>query len=131
MCEWHGWVTLPKTPAVNYFDDLGDDELAAVRALLLDSDSTANETADLRGANGAWHVWLAGCHNHHDAAIVELFRAIATTLPGSYGVLYTFDDETSAGWDRWVMRRGDVRQVRDEDLSPHVGLVEDPEDWTG
>lgn len=127
--EWHGWATLRKTSAVEYFDDIGDEDLSAVRALLADSDSTVNETADLRGANGDWHVWLAGRHNHRDPDVVELFRSIAAALPGSYGVLYIYDDEASDGWDRWVMRRGGIHCVRDEDLSPHVGVVEDAEDF--
>jgi hypothetical protein len=101
----------------------------AVRALLAESGSVSNETADLRGANGEGHVWLAGCHNHRTPAIEELFRPIARATPGSYGILYTFDDEASDGWDRWVMRRGNVYRAQDEDLSPHVGVVEDPEQF--
>jgi ribulose bisphosphate carboxylase small subunit len=128
MYEWHGWATLRKTAAVDYYDDLDEKTLAQVRALLAKSDSQLNETADLRPANGDWHVWLAGRHNHHDQEVVPLFRAIAETTPGSYGVLYVFDDEASDGWDRWVMRRGGVTLHPDEDLSPHIGMVEDADD---
>lgn len=126
--EWHGWATLRRTPAVDY-DDLDQETLSAVRALLAESGSLINETADLRGANGEWHVWLAGCHNHRTPAIERLFRSIARAAPGSYGILYTFDDEASDGWDRWVMRRGSVSRAEDKDLSPHVGTVEDPEQF--
>jgi hypothetical protein len=131
--EWHGWATLRKRPSslddYDKADQLGEEELSAVRALLADSAGTINETADLRGANGEWHVWLAGCHNHLDREVVPLFRSIAVALPGSYGVLYAYDDEASDGWDRWVMRRGEVHRVADADLSPHIGVVEDP--WAG
>ena len=99
--------------------------LSTIRALLAESDRISNETAKLTNANGEWHVWLAGCHNHHSPNIVDLFRTIAHTAPGSYGILYIYDDESSENWDRWVMRRGTVQESRDEDLSPHVGLVED------
>jgi Immunity protein 7 len=126
--EWHGWATLSKTPTVDYDDDLDRETLSTLRALLAKSDTTFNETADLRSANGEWHVWLAGCHNHRTPAIVGLFRAIAREVPGSYGILYTFDDEVSDGWDRWVMRHGGVQKTQDEDLSPHVGVVEDSEE---
>jgi Immunity protein 7 len=102
--------------------------LTAVRALLTDASGIDNETVDLRGANGHWQVWLAGCHNHRAPGITELFRSIARAAPGSYGILYVYDDEASDGWDRWVMRRGDVHKARDEDLSPHVGVVEDAYD---
>jgi hypothetical protein len=103
--EWHGWATLRKTPAVDYYDDLDQEMLSMVGALLAESDIIGNETADLRVANGEWHVWLAGCHNHHTPGIAELFRSIARAAPGSYGILYTFDGDASDGWDRWVMRR--------------------------
>jgi hypothetical protein len=125
--EWHGWATLSKTPAAVDDTDPGREELSAVRALLAESDSVWNETADLRNANGAWHVWLAGFRNHYAPGVVGLFRAIAAMLPGSYGVLYAHDDEASDGWDRWIMRRGGVHHVYDHDLSPHIGVVEDPE----
>jgi hypothetical protein len=125
--EWHGWATLRKTPAVDD-DDLDQETWSAVGALLAESDSVINETADLRGANGKWHVWLAGCRNHRTPDIGELFRSIAPAAPGSYGILYTFDDEASDGWDRWVVRRGNVYRAQDEDLSPYAGAVEDPEE---
>jgi hypothetical protein len=51
--------------------------------------------------------------------------------PGSYGILYTFHSDASNDWERWVMRRGDIHREADHDLSPHVGLVEDPDDIEG
>lgn len=127
MYEWHGWATLRKTAEVDYYDDPDETVLSTVQALLAASDSISNETAKLNSANGAWHVWLAGCHNHCSPQIVDLFRTLAHTAPGSYGILYLYDDEASDGWDRWVMRRGGIHKSRDEDLSPHIGMVEDAE----
>jgi hypothetical protein len=129
MYEWHGWATLRATPVAFNYEDLDQKTLTVVRALLADSGGTFNETVDLRGANGLWHVWLAGCHNHRTPAVTELFGSIARAAPGSYGILYTFDDEASDGWDRWVMRRGSVHEAQDEDLSPHVAVVEDAEEF--
>jgi Immunity protein 7 len=128
MFEWHGWATIRKTAAVEYFDEMDETTLSRIRALLTESDRQSNETADLRAANGDWHVWLAGRHNHLDPAVVPLFRAIAEVARGSYGILYLYDDEASEGWDRWVMRRGEIARVEDHDLSPHIGVVEDAED---
>lgn len=117
----------PPTSAIDY-EELDGQTLSLVRRLLAESDSAFNQVADLRYANGGWRVWLAGRRNHHGPTIVELFRAIARTGPGSYGILYTFDDEASEGWDRWIMRRGNVHKSRDEDLTPHVGMVEEHEE---
>ncbi len=127
MYEWHGWATLRKTPEVDYNDGLDEAVLSRIRALLEESDKVSNETAKLTNANGEWHVWLAGCHNHPSSAIVDLFLGIAKAAPGSYGVLYLYDHGASENWDRLVMRRGSIHESRDEDLSPHVGLVEDAE----
>jgi hypothetical protein len=126
--EWHGWATIRGTASVSDLEeDPGPEVLSQVRALLAESAAVANETADLRVANGAYHVWLAGMHNHLAPGILGLYRAIAAVAPGSYGTLYTHDDDTSNYWDRWVMRRGKVCREQDHDLSPHVGLVEDTE----
>jgi hypothetical protein len=102
--------------------------LSGVRALLAESSASANETADLRLANGLVHVWLARFHNHATTSIIRPYQAIADAAPGSYGVLYTHDDDVSNFWDRWVMRRGEVHKEQDQDLSPHIGLVEDAEE---
>jgi hypothetical protein len=125
MHEWHGWATLRTTPAPPGDDDLDQDTLSAVKDLLSKSDGTAGETADLRNVNGEWHLWLAGRRDHRNPDIENLYRSVAQLAPGSYGIMYTFDSEGSGGWNRWSMRRGAVRRNRDEDLSPHVGLVED------
>ena len=85
----------------------------------------ANETLDLRSANGSVHVWLAGSHNHRDEAVIGLFRSIAAAAPGSYGVMYVLDDDVGCTWERLVMRHGTVSLEADMSLSPHIGVVED------
>jgi hypothetical protein len=123
--EWHGWATIRKTPVPHEHGELDQDILSAVKELLAESDGVADETADLRNTGGEWHVWLAGRRDDRSPHVENLYRSVAQLAPGSYGILYTFDSEGSGGWNRWSMRRGTVRRNRDEDLSPHVGLVED------
>lgn len=128
MYEWHGWATIRDTATVgDVEEDPSPAALSRVRALLAEQAAVANETADLRVANGEYHLWLAGMHNHQAPGILGLYRAVAAVAPGSYGILYTRDDDVSNYWDRWVMRRGQVCRQQDHDLSPHVGLVEDTE----
>lgn len=124
MYEWHGWATLRRTPVARD-SELDQETFTAVKELLAESDGAVHETADLRNVDGEWHVWLAGRHDLRTPHIEDLYRSLARLAPGSYGILYTFDSEGSGGWNRWAMRRGAVRRNRDEDLSPHVGLVED------
>jgi hypothetical protein len=130
MFEWHGWATV-RASAGTKDDQAAEEEQRAaegrVAALINEVAGADNETVDVRNANGSIHVWLAGSHNHRDDRVVELFRTVAETAPGSYGVMYVLDDDSTSNWQRWVMRRGHITQEADTSLSPHVGLVEDPE----
>jgi hypothetical protein len=98
---------------------------AEVLALLASVPKVANEVLDWRHVNGQLHVWLAGAHNHPDSSAQVLFESLARLAPGSYGVMYSHDHDSEPGWTRRVMRRGGVLLLIDEDLSPHVGKVED------
>jgi hypothetical protein len=127
--EWHGWATIVASPGTE--DDTAveahqRDAEARVARVIAGAAGVANETLDLRSANGSVHVWLAGSHNHRDETVIGLFRSIAEIAPGSYGVMYVLDDDVSDTWERWVMRRGTVSREVDTSLSPHIGVVEDP-----
>jgi hypothetical protein len=127
--EWHGWATIVASPGAA--DDAAAearqrDAEARVARVIAAAAGVANETLDLRPANGSVHVWLAGWHNHRDEAVIGLFRSIAQAAPGSYGVMYVLDDDVSDTWDRLVMRRGTVSREADTSLSPHIPAAEDP-----
>jgi hypothetical protein len=127
--EWHGWATIVASPGAE--DDAAaaahqQDVEAQVARAIADAAGVADETLDVRSANGRVHVWLAGSHNHRDETVIGLFRSIAEIAPGSYGVMYVLDDDVNDTWERWVMRRGTVSREVDTSLSPHVGVVEDP-----
>jgi hypothetical protein len=127
--EWHGWATIVASPGVE--DDAAAETRqreaeARVAQVVAGAAGVANETADVRPANGRLHVWLAGAHNHRAETVIGLFRSIAEAAPGSYGVMYVLDDDVSCTWERLVMRRGAVSAEVDTSLSPHIGVVEDP-----
>jgi hypothetical protein len=129
MFEWHGWATILGNFTVADDQDADRESLerrSEVERLLAAREHVANETVDLRTANGVCHVWLAGSHNHRSDQPIDVFRAIAAAAPGSYGIMYCFDhDHVDLPWERWVMRRGTIRLEQDQSLSPHIGLVED------
>ena len=102
------------------------DAEARVARVIEGAAGVANETLDVRSANGSVHIWMAGSHNHRDETVTGLFRSIAEAAPGSYGVMYVLDDEVNCTWERLVMRRGTVSREADTSLSPHIGVVEDP-----
>jgi hypothetical protein len=100
------------------------DAEARVARAIAGSAGAANETLDLRSANGSVHVWLAGSHNHRDDAVIGLFRSLAAAAPGSSGIMYVLDDDVGCTWERLVMRHGTVSLEADMSLSPHIGVVE-------
>lgn len=129
MFEWHGWAAIVASPGVE--DDAAAeahqrDAEARVAHVVAGAAGVANETLDLRSANGSLHLWLAGSHNHRDETVIDVFRSIAEAAPGSYGVMYVLDGDVSCMWERLVMRRGTVSKEADTSLSPHIGVVEDP-----
>ncbi len=128
MYEFHGWATVRDSAGS---DDLNPDPAPStvdkVQELAREANGP-NHVVDARYANGEFHVWMAGSHNHTDQRVLQSFERIAKLAPGSYGVLYVLDDEhpTQANtWTRFVMRRGSVTMEIDESLSPHIGVVED------
>ena len=88
MFQWHGWATIVASPGA---DDDAEAEArqrdaeARVARVIADAAGVANETLDLRPANGSVHLWLAGSHNHRDETVTGLFRSIAEAAPGSRG----------------------------------------------
>jgi hypothetical protein len=132
--EYHAWVTIQ--------DTTGDEgpspaTLDAIRAAVSDSDLRHRVSLDER--NVSWFLTVHGLNNHRNPNVVNLFETVARIAPGSYGILFTQDDEAGLGTprgpdeigehDNWwycrVMQRGRVERHTDRWLSPHVPTVED------
>jgi len=134
MFEFHGWATIRFTPENRDIEGEGalqDSTMEAVRDFIRarELDQWGNALIDLRGRNGATQLTVAGCNNHANISpeLLGLYRYIAQVAPGSYGILYTYDDEDFAGNFRiYVLARGAFRERTDPFLSPFVPVVEDP-----
>ncbi|WP_442485549.1 Imm7 family immunity protein [Aeoliella sp. SH292] len=63
-------------------------------------------------------------------AIVMLISSIAHEFPGSFGIMYSMEDDIenmcSVGYTVHVVRRGIVEERKDTFLSPYWGMIEDP-----
>ncbi|MDA0179347.1 immunity 7 family protein [Solirubrobacter phytolaccae] len=138
MFEYHGWATILDSTG---YEDLDEDPstatLEAVRSAM--ADSGLEHRVALGARNGSWFFQIHGLNNHRNPNVVRLFEAVARIAPGSYGVLFTHDEEAGLGTprgpddtgelDNWwycrVMKRGRVERHADALLSPHVPTVED------
>ena len=148
MYSAHGWANIwPSYKNDDTVDDLlDDDKMEALRTQIaariqqLGLDRTAariypNPFAEIRALNYETHLWLSGSNNHaqwHEA-IVDLFSYIATVAPGSYGLLYTENDDDREHPNHfrvWVLARGAFVERGDPFLSLHFPVVEDPTSGT-
>jgi hypothetical protein len=136
MFEYHGWVSLRATVAVEdspEADAHNEARLyAAVEALRRRVAEIGDwYLVDVRWMNGSPFLHLAGNPNHRGMLgdeILELFRYVARIAPGSYGLLYLWDDE-DARYDNefrvFRVVRGTVTEHADPFLSPAVPVLED------
>lgn len=135
MFEYHGWVTVSSSAG----DEDVDPELASSIQNYLESQLA--ELSDVTGlvnyqlVNGSAQLHVGGFTNHRGGQgdkILRLFHDLAKVAPGSYGLLYLWDDEDSQGrtneFQVFVMRRGLVSQEADSLLSPCIPVIEDAAD---
>lgn len=136
MFEFHGWATIRFSPENRDREDedaLQDGVVERVASYVwkLGWNPTAGEVLDIRCTNGETQVWVAGFRNHAGIGevLLDLFRYIADVAPGSYGLLYTLDDEHPSFANEFrvhVLARGTLTERADPFLSPFVPVVEDP-----
>jgi hypothetical protein len=132
--EFHGWATIRDRASWKndeealFTNDPAEQTLSALRKLMQEFEGVSNHVTDLRPANGEWHLWIAGFHNHRDPQVTAFYEAVAALAPGSYGLLYVHDDEADGErelWIPWVMKRGQVSREHDPFLSPRIPTTED------
>ena len=125
MFEYYGWVSLRNDPHNIDGPNLTKflPELEAKVQEFTYSEIVLKET------NGGYKLWLTGHPNHRQNWVFEFFEFIAPRAPGSYGLLYVWDDEHPE-YDNefrvWRMLRGRVEEISDPFLSPCVPTIEDP-----
>ena len=78
----------------------------------------------LNAANGSYYLHIGGFTNRKGAEAAEieaLYQLIGEIAPGSYGLLYTRDDENLEGYDNEfrvkVLARGQLKEQSDPFLS--------------
>jgi hypothetical protein len=127
--EYHGWVAIRETAGL-------DDNDARLRQQVTEIQERLAELGDyglldLRWMNGAPFLHLAGKPNHRGAwgtAILDTFERAGQIAPGSYGLLYVWDDESNQYPNEFrvfKLARGQVTEHPDVLLSPVIPALED------
>jgi hypothetical protein len=126
MFEYHGW-------AIVRDDTCGTDEARLGRIVeelrqTIDKFGDASGVTDVRWINGTCMLLFAGCPNHRHENVFALFPWLAQRAPGSYGLLYVWDDESREFENEfrvWRLLRGRVEEESDPFLSPCIPTIEE------
>lgn len=130
--QYHGWIALRVTPTCEEYEDSEETRIIhQVREYIKSLDYLY--VLDMKAINGNYHVWMTGNPNHKPQKKdlpEEIFREIGRLAPGSYGLLYVWDDEDNDGFRNafrvYVLARGEVQERLDPFLSPCIPVFEDP-----
>lgn len=128
MYEYHGWITLRST--YEAVDDEPKLRLDEIKALV--DELAGYALMDLRVMNGYYNIHVGGAPNRrnpHTQGVLDLYARVGELAPGSYGLLYVWDDGDPLRDNVFrVFRlvRGEVTEHKDELLSPAIPTIEDP-----
>jgi Immunity protein 7 len=127
MFEFHGWAVL------RY--DIYEIETQPEEQLWLEFLQYLSEAAPdyqdiwtVNRLNGSDSFAINGLFNHRNEWVVDIFRWLAENSPGTYGVLYVWDDEDTRNQNKfrvWRLARGNLIEFEDTLLSPCIPTIED------
>lgn len=130
MYEYHGWATIRETATCDEEDNM--EKIVINIKEYINNLNWCNGILDLHVVNGEYQLIIAGLTNHkgHEAKeLFMLYNYIAREAPGSYGLLYIWDDEDKDGFSNkfqvHVLVRGQVKLQEDPFLSPCIPVIED------
>jgi immunity protein 7 of polymorphic toxin system len=95
------------------------------------SAAKANVVLSVSMMNGQVQLWAEGFKNHAATIgqeLLDLYHFIARVAPGSYGLLYIYDDEHPDHHNEfraYVLARGAFTEHDDPFLSPYIPTIED------
>jgi immunity protein 7 of polymorphic toxin system len=123
--EYHGWVSIREST--------GDDDGELLHAMvdrIRDLADVEDDAAliDLRWMNGEPYLHFAGMRNHRNRQVIDLLQRVGRVAPGSFGLLYLWDDEDPGRENEFRvfgLVRGVVTEHLDTLLSPCMPTVED------
>ncbi|QKS45332.1 hypothetical protein HUB94_13595 [Paenibacillus cellulosilyticus] len=128
MFEFHGWAVILDSPGEegSGASSIYDRVTQYVELLKPNTD-----VLELKAINRQYHLWLSGLNNHEPTSKydpVEIMQTIGVMAPGSYGLLYVYNDvneQLSNVFRVFVLARGCVKERDDPFLSPIIPVVAD------
>lgn len=131
MVELHGWLCIRACAGDEDRLPAGSED-AVIQSVLSALEASPRKT-DLQYANGTPYLRTLLDANHRGTEtdeIIELYRKIAETASGSYGMIWLHDDEDAQHFNAfqvYLFRRGTMELHPDPWLSPCIPVIEDGE----
>ncbi|WP_145049320.1 Imm7 family immunity protein [Paenibacillus xylanexedens] len=130
MYQYHGWAVILESTSDDTSDEREINTLNRVKKYIEDLQPNV-DVLDIKAINGQFHLWMTGLWNREPSSRfspVEIMKTIGVMAPGSYGMLYVFNDEHPKRFNEfnvYVLVRGNVEERNDPFLSPFIPNVAD------
>ncbi|WP_342554397.1 Imm7 family immunity protein [Paenibacillus sp. FSL R7-0652] len=133
MYQYHGWaVVLASTGDETCYEE--EVIFETVEKYIKDLQPNV-DVLDIKVINGQYHLWMSGLWNHEPSSKfhpVEIMKNVGIQAPGSYGMLYVYNDEHPIHFNEfnvYVLKRGNVEEKHDPFLSPLIPVVTDDSEF--
>ncbi|CAJ1317055.1 Imm7 family immunity protein [Paenibacillus nuruki] len=128
MYQYHGWAVISQSVD----DEINDKEdhkvLLKVQNYISQMKDNIN-IIEVKAINGQYHFLITGFSNHKILSKynpITILRRIGEIAPGSYGILYVYDDEDEVYFNEfrvYVLTRGYLAEKQDPFLSPLIPTI--------
>ncbi|MEF2964200.1 Imm7 family immunity protein [Paenibacillus sp. M1] len=130
MYQYHGWAVILESTGDEASNEREVNVLDTVKKYIEDLQPNV-DVLDMKAINGQFHLWLTGLWNREPSSKfspVEIMKNVGIIAPGSYGMLYVFNDEHPKHFNEfkvYVLTRGNIEERDDPFLSPLIPVVAD------
>lgn len=131
MFEYHGWFRLAVAPHEVEDEDQKLREVATYARNFIELKFPKHHIAEFKPINGEYMASFADLTNHRTSeaeTVIQIFQEIAQKAPGSYGLLYIWDDEDPELNNEFQvgrLARGKFEFLKNHYLSPRLHTIED------
>lgn len=130
MYQYHGWAVVLESTGDEASNEREVNIFETVKKYIEDLQPNV-DVLDIKAINGQYHLWMTGLWNREPSSKfnpVEIMKNIGVIAPGSYGMLYVFNDEHPKHFNEfkvYVLARGNVEEKHDPFLSPLIPVMAD------
>ncbi|MEK5061876.1 Imm7 family immunity protein [Paenibacillus shunpengii] len=134
MYQYHGWAVVLENTNDETNKEKEINILESIKVYIEGLQPNV-DVIEMKAINGQYHLWMTGLWNREPSSNynpVEIMRNIGDLAPGSYGMLYVFNDEHPKHFNEfkvYVLARGSIQEKDDPFLSPLIPVVADDSEF--